>query len=407
MCYRGRRMKNLALVCERCDSVDIDIKYEQGYAICNHCNTKILIDRKTEGDISKAKNCVRIADRAFEIKNFKQAYEYYLKALEYNGDSPWVLFRKGFSSILLSKKNIQEFKISLKDAVAVFCNEEWNAQYRKMLQELSGYVKQNMERIASKCKKYINRIPSKEEFQKYDDDLKFLTEIVVTLCEVTENEKIADYSESEDLFIDSLKLGMEICMKGQEGVKYFNGTKIVKNGEQEKEKRIIDIHYSKYSEWHHEKYKILRDRHNDMPSIVKQKKYYDTRIMECENLKDDLETEYNTGFDEYLIEHPEKKNILEQNTARIYLYGICMFATVYLMIASSIGRWNVVCVLGLVYLAYKTLIIYCNEQEEKDKVFDELPLELISLDKKIGECDETLQKLYLEKKEFEKNTILE
>jgi len=102
-----------AIKCTQC-SADLQLDDQKEIGYCLYCGTKILI-RETINinhhhsgvvkidNSDKASNCLRLADQAYLVNNYLEAYNYYTKVLEYDSNSYHATFKKGMSAARLSQ----------------------------------------------------------------------------------------------------------------------------------------------------------------------------------------------------------------------------------------------------------------------------------------------------------------
>lgn len=95
-----------AIKCTQCGA-DLQMDDQKEFGYCISCGTRIMIQEtiniKHSGVVkldtsANASNCLRLADQAYSINNFMEAYNYYTKVLEYDPDSYYATFRKGLSA---------------------------------------------------------------------------------------------------------------------------------------------------------------------------------------------------------------------------------------------------------------------------------------------------------------------
>lgn len=114
----------MALISVKCPSCGGDIQLDdtREFGFCINCGTKIMIhdeaqnikvSGKVQLDTSEnAANCIDLANKAFDIKDYIEAYNYYTKALEYDSSSYKAVFRKGLCAGYLSdEENIRTSEI--------------------------------------------------------------------------------------------------------------------------------------------------------------------------------------------------------------------------------------------------------------------------------------------------------
>lgn len=147
--------------CKNCLGHDFCLDKSLNRAICLYCGTSSYIQEEDNSDIVKARNCLKLADYAFSFENNEEAYDYYLKALEYGGDNYWPVFRKGYCAVLLSTRRIREFIKAINDSCLLLSEDaEWDGKYTELLNEAFEYVKIRYSNVKRQKEEYTKRIPT-------------------------------------------------------------------------------------------------------------------------------------------------------------------------------------------------------------------------------------------------------
>ena len=98
-------MALFAANCPSCGAaLNLDDSREFGY--CTYCGCEVLQEIKrvkvTIDTSKRSMNCLKLADQAFEVGNYLEAYNYYTRVLEYDGDAYVAIMRKGICAGYLS-----------------------------------------------------------------------------------------------------------------------------------------------------------------------------------------------------------------------------------------------------------------------------------------------------------------
>lgn len=109
--------------CPNCSGeLSLDPKMDKGF--CMHCGSEIIVEdaiKKVKVDgIASAENLVTMADNAREIGSYKDAYDYYTKALEIDPENSEIKLNKALMAGMLAKfdnNKIDEFINSLTLAI--------------------------------------------------------------------------------------------------------------------------------------------------------------------------------------------------------------------------------------------------------------------------------------------------
>ncbi|MBP7175316.1 MAG: hypothetical protein KBA53_03715 [Thermoclostridium sp.] len=95
-----------AIKCTQCGA-DLQLDDQKEFGYCLNCGSRIMIyetiNIKHSGSVTldnseKATNCLKLADQAYAINNYLEAYNYYTKVLEYDPHSYYATFRKGMAA---------------------------------------------------------------------------------------------------------------------------------------------------------------------------------------------------------------------------------------------------------------------------------------------------------------------
>lgn len=126
-------MALFAANCPSCGAaLNLDDSKEFGY--CSYCGCEVLQEIKrvkvTIDTSKRSMNCRKLADQAFEAGNYLEAYKYYTKVLEYDGNSYVAILRKGICAGYLSEPTnirIAEIVSGYNQAILVASNREGNS----------------------------------------------------------------------------------------------------------------------------------------------------------------------------------------------------------------------------------------------------------------------------------------
>ena len=110
-------MKLVAAKCPNCGA-QIEVDKNSDSTRCEYCNSKIIVEEALESyklnkvevsNLPKYENYIILGDRYYNDKNYKEACEYYGKALELDPNNDYAILRKGFSKSLSS--NFHNFDV--------------------------------------------------------------------------------------------------------------------------------------------------------------------------------------------------------------------------------------------------------------------------------------------------------
>lgn len=111
-------MKLVAAKCPNCGA-QIDVDQNSDSTICKYCNSKIIVEDAIEkykfeisgtveiNNLPKLDNYIKLGERYFNDKEYKEAYEVYSKAIELDPDCSVAVLRKGLCKSYCS--NFYEF----------------------------------------------------------------------------------------------------------------------------------------------------------------------------------------------------------------------------------------------------------------------------------------------------------
>ncbi len=163
----------MGLVSMKCPScgANLELDNSKDYGICDYCGTKVMqekivVEHRID-ESGKYKNYINLANRAYLSRNYKEAYEYYTKALEIDQSDCMVNYRKAVSSWFLSSKEKRPAEVIggvtaayssvSKENKAVISNEIY-----RLVSEIE--ITTPAEFIGSEsCENYISQIESSAE----------------------------------------------------------------------------------------------------------------------------------------------------------------------------------------------------------------------------------------------------
>lgn len=103
-----------ALKCPSCGA-DVNISENSDYGYCEFCGTKVMQEKIiVEHRVDKSgdyKNFIQLANKAYERKNYQEAYNYYSKAFEIQQDDGFLDFRKSICKGYITQSDDDNYEI--------------------------------------------------------------------------------------------------------------------------------------------------------------------------------------------------------------------------------------------------------------------------------------------------------
>lgn len=215
----------------KCPSCGQNVKLDdtKEFIFCTYCGTKIIVkDAVKKADVSEkvesgdAVSYLNLANKAFESKNYIEAYNNYNKVLEYDDSLYMAVFRKGLCAGYLSDEtNIRTSEIidgynkasELIDSFMKKGNsiDVLNAEHKSMTCELGKFAVNYFGGYMS--------VQSGHKFKSRDDAQRFVKAAINTSDMLAQINSCIDY-KYEDVKKKVLSANIEICDK----VLKFSGT---------------------------------------------------------------------------------------------------------------------------------------------------------------------------------------
>lgn len=174
-------MALFAANCPSCGApLSLDDSKEFGY--CTYCGSEVLQEIKrvkvSIDSTQRCKNCLKLASQAFAVENYLEAYNYYAKVLEYDGNSYVSILQKGICAGYLSDPTsirIAEIVLGYEQAVSTARDTIGNGtdariklgtEMRNLTDELMQFVSTYVDhfRVRNKQEKYERRADIDEYF---------------------------------------------------------------------------------------------------------------------------------------------------------------------------------------------------------------------------------------------------
>lgn len=171
----------VALKCPSCGA-DVSIDSKSDFGICEFCGTKVMQEKiiveHRVNETDKYNNCVELANRAYQGRNYEEAYSYYKKALEIKQDDYMLFFRKSICAGNLSEKNERTNEVisGIESAYSLGGEEH----QKEMAADIAAFItdrdlgKPVEFNSAKECEKYIQRayghIELADNLFRYVDD---------------------------------------------------------------------------------------------------------------------------------------------------------------------------------------------------------------------------------------------
>lgn len=115
--------------CPNC-SGELILDPEEKSGSCNHCGSNIVVEeaiKKVQVDLEPSvKNFYQLAEKAYNVSNYEEAYDYYRKVLEIDSDNWEAVFKKGMSAFQLStlaKVRLPEAINGANEAISIIENK--------------------------------------------------------------------------------------------------------------------------------------------------------------------------------------------------------------------------------------------------------------------------------------------
>lgn len=163
----------MGLVVAKCPSCGANLEFDSNseFGICEFCGTKVLqekivIEHRID-ESGKYKNYINIANRAYSSKNYKQANNYYTKALEIDQGDNIIVFHNAVSAWFLSYKaeSVREVIESI-NLVYSSVNEKNKSEISREIENLINEIRITVpaEFVGEdSCKKLVSQISGSAE----------------------------------------------------------------------------------------------------------------------------------------------------------------------------------------------------------------------------------------------------
>ena len=163
-------MKLVAAKCPNCGA-EIEVDKNSDSTRCDYCNSKIIVEEAVErlrlevSNLPKCDNFIVLGDRCYKDKKYKEASDYYGKALELDPNNYYAILREGFSKTMNSKF----YNLDVSSSIRAFKNAEKelkdknSEEYRKAILLCNNVIKKAETNILQ----YYKNIGIKREEVEY------------------------------------------------------------------------------------------------------------------------------------------------------------------------------------------------------------------------------------------------
>ena len=412
--------------CPNCGSeLKMDDNLEKGF--CMYCEsaiqikedvTKIRIEHSGKIEIDDSKkiaNFHALADRAFEAHNYEECYKYCCNALECDISNIHLIFRKGLCAAYMSQERVNELLQAIQETTEIINNtsnkEIIDAYVHVIFSELLEYI--NLSYTVS-CKqvrgfKYPD-LESAENAFNIIAKLMLLCSYCVRL--ITDEMMSADPAFEKDVKI-CLEIGIELCEIGLLPLKYFDGYKLVKKGDNYVTKEVYQMAKSPFADKHKQYLDVFKDMYNNLPSTKKALMEYNDQI---EILQKDIDA-YTNNLKKYFKENPAIEKEYKKTAAPYFILMFASFALIGMIgvalstkfpqsDADMINMIMSLCAVGSVVVFLVLAMIRSTAlAKNRDRIISEFPAELIELKNIHDQSKDKLRAIKREKAKFEKMNV--
>lgn len=167
-----------ALKCPQCGA-NLELDDNREFGFCEYCGAKVQIREVIEvrhkiDNSEQLSNYKMLGERAFGVKNYSEALDYYSKAIEFDPNDSVCLYRRAFCKVYtkqIKDINISEFSNEINRALKNATQEDINQiekelvfWYEKLFRDLG--VEQNLFTTPSFCELQIFKIITFLSFSK-------------------------------------------------------------------------------------------------------------------------------------------------------------------------------------------------------------------------------------------------
>ena len=391
--------------CPNCNGeLQMDDGLEKGY--CMYCGStihvkeevakiKIELSGKVEIDDTKRfENTMTLADRAFDIGNYGESYNYYCSALECRTDDAHAVFRKGLCAAYISFTRVGELEQGIRTALEINRAKDkgGNESNHLIFTELLAYIDATSELDCERPKGFV--YPSLAAVNNTFSTIAVLTRLSSLCAEIISEEMMAAQPAYEEDKRSCLELGITICKRGTVALKYVAGTKQVQKGGSFVTESIYKTVKSPALEMQKKYLVQLKDQFNDLPTTRKTLARYDGELAQ---LQQDVDA-FDQGLEAYFEENPAIRRAYNRTPLPFVIATGVAFLLILLvggLVGSTasddiLGMLLVLLVLMFVGFGVYSVIRLISHAKKRKSILDQLPPELAEL--KVTH-DESLEKM--------------
>jgi hypothetical protein len=206
-----------------------------------------------------------------------------------------------------------------------------------------------------------------------------------------------------------LQLGIDICKQGLSSVKYFNGYRTVKRGDNYVTKEVYETLYSPYSNEQKSFLEKFKNDFNDLPTTRKALAGYNEEI---EKLQKDIDV-FIDKLNIYFKENPKIEKEYKKTASFCFVLSVIllfMSGLTPLVLGTLVTQQVCLLILTSLLLAsigFVVLAVIRKKQlaKNREKILNQLPPELIGLKEIHHQSQIKLQSVKKDKKAFEKKNV--
>ena len=380
--------------CPNCNGqVKMDDDFEKGF--CMYCGSaiqirdeiakiKIVHSGKVELDDSKKlSNAIELADRAFNVGNYAECYNYCCTALECDVDNAHMTFRKGLCAAYLSTARVNELEQALVTATKLIKSNSRNlySDLYKIFCELFAYIRSSYIMDCERSKGFV--YPSFAAANYTFTVIATLTNLCGECADLITEEMMAENINYENNKKECLEMGLVLCEQGISSVKYFAGYRQSSKDGYVEQQEVYETARSPFADMQRGFLTKFKNDYNNLPSTRNALMKFDGEI---EGLQRDIGI-FDERLEAYFGENPEIGKVYKRSALP---FGALTGGVFLLLPATAIaldGKVSgtvmtvLMVLLGLAFMgvAIFSIIQWVSYSNDRKKILNELPPDLSNL----------------------------
>ena len=407
--------------CPNCGgSIQIEDSLEKGF--CMYCGGVIIVQDEIQkikiehtgkvevsgkvqiDDSQKMQNFLCIAERAFEVGDFREAYTYYNKVLECDAQNTYAVLRKILSAAYISHTRIFELEQIMDTRIAAIykSSNDKTADIYSILNDIGNFIKTTFYKKCNQDARY--EFPDINQAKQTFDTIAAITKLCSKCIDAITNELMQADRNLEQEKKNYIDLGICLCKRGLSSLRYTSEYKMVQTVKGMEEQSYYSSLDAPYRDFHNGYINKFNNDYNNLPSVVNAIKNYE---FEKARLQNNLAV-YNQMLKEYFVSNPDKQRLHNRRAWPFVLMTIGCFL-LFIISSICIEKSNIFSALllmslfGFLFLLVFSIVRGVQFKNGREKISAELPQELKNLrqiceeNKKSLERAKTLKDNYIRK----------